>query len=313
MKHRFASQADVPTASPTAGLGSFHIHDTKQEREIAMQTKIDLNEQLNRYATTAHGQIGRGFSGYAGYAAAVGAGLAMAGGADASILYSGVQNIAAATDPSWKAASAISSNSVIRPLGAALPGLNAFAGQFASLGAAGTLPAAKYMNSAFVFASGGAKFLGAAGYSALNLAAGARIGPGSVFSASAAGLMAFHVVNAASFGFRDFRGHFAAGATGIAGIQLGNGNYGWIRLKVEDLGLNQPLSDQLGALGSPPLGDSTGFPDKITVIDWAVETSGGAIVAGDMGAPAAVPEPSALALLAAGAAGLARLRRRKPH
>jgi hypothetical protein len=91
---------------------------------------------------------------------------------------------------------------------------------------------------------------------------------------------------------------------GLVGIQLGNGDYGWIRLRFDDLGLNQPLSTLLGAT----LQDGVGFPDGMTVVDWAYEDSGAAIAAGDQGTT--VPEPTPLALLAAGAVGLGRLRRR---
>jgi hypothetical protein len=45
--------------------------------------------------------------------------------------------------------------------------------------------------------------------------------------------------------------------------------------------------------------------------DWAYQTDGTAIAAGDVGGPSAVPEPSTLAMLALGAGGLAVMRRRK--
>lgn len=47
------------------------------------------------------------------------------------------------------------------------------------------------------------------------------------------------------------------------------------------------------------------------VLGFAYEDSGAAIAAGDTGRNAVVPEPSSLALMAAGAAGLALLRRRR--
>ena len=60
--------------------------------------------------------------------------------------------------------------------------------------------------------------------------------------------------------------------------------FGWIRLRVDDL-------------------DTNTYPDRVTVVDWAFDDSGAPI-------PAGVPEPSCLGLLAAGAAGIAAMRRR---
>ncbi|HEX4133616.1 MAG TPA: PEP-CTERM sorting domain-containing protein [Bryobacteraceae bacterium] len=57
---------------------------------------------------------------------------------------------------------------------------------------------------------------------------------------------------------------------------------------------------------------SDGLVNSLTAIDWAYQTDGSAILAGDTGIPS-TPEPStaALALLAMGAAGVAALRRRR--
>jgi len=98
-------------------------------------------------------------------------------------------------------------------------------------------------------------------------------------------------------------GKFAMGVTGVIGIQLGDGNYGWIRLLIEDLGPNQPYKHYDDTLLQPgPYLSGKGYADKVTVIDWAYDDSGGQIH---------VPVPAPLALLAAGAAGLAAFRRRK--
>jgi hypothetical protein len=89
-------------------------------------------------------------------------------------------------------------------------------------------------------------------------------------------------------------GSFGPGVvTGFVGFQLPNGDLGWLELRVSDTG-------------------STGYPNHATVIDWAYnDVSGGSIAAGQT--TSAVPEPSSLALglLAAGALGLAALRRAK--
>ena len=96
----------------------------------------------------------------------------------------------------------------------------------------------------------------------------------------------------------------------LFGFALPNGDFGWIRLNVEDLGLNQPFTDYLNtAAGIGPLFTGQGFADRITVVDWAYDDQGRTIFAGTLN----VPEPGALSLLAAGAAGIATMRRRKLH
>jgi len=100
-------------------------------------------------------------------------------------------------------------------------------------------------------------------------------------------------------------GYFVSGTTGFVGIQLASGNFGWICLKFEEPGPNQPYSTLLGT----PLSNGLGFACRITVVDWTYETSGGTIHVGDTSSP--VPEPSPLAPLAAGAVGIGAFRRRK--
>lgn len=269
-----------------------------------MQGKIELNEQLARYSITAGGQIaqGRNLGAYAGYAAAVGAGLAMAGGADAAIIYSGVQNATLAVNPAAQAA-ALGSNNVASQ-GFDMDGggvdFNAVAGMVALLSSG--LTQAKYFGLGIVQPAGGAAFL-SNGVDIANLAAGALIGPAGVFAGNGGGNVKQQIAPA---GGTSNGGAFANGTTGFVGIRLGSGNYGWIRLRLDDLGLNQPFST---LLSGSPLGNGANYIDKLTVIDWAYETSGGAIAAG--ATSSAVPEPSSLALLAAGAAGLAAFRRRK--
>ncbi len=272
-----------------------------------MQIKIDLNEQLNRYATTARGQIaqGRGFGEYAGYAAAVGAGLALAGGADAAIIYSGVQNISVQLNPAWQATQSNSGQAVnylldINHDGAA----DVLMTMSANVGT--RMGRTFYQIGGFFLQRNGAGILNSRNSSS-NIAAGALIGPGGQFG----NWGAFH-----SGFWSTSSGHSSPGpawnlnSSGLVGIRLGTGEYGWIRLRFDDLGLNQPLST---LLGGATLQDGVGFPDRMTVVDWAYQDSGGAIAAGDKGATTSVPEPSSLALLAAGAAGLARLRRRKAN
>ena len=73
-----------------------------------MLQSAPLEQKLDHYSTTAKGQTkGRSLSSeIAGFAAAAGAGLAMAGTADAAIIYSGVLNIAVSMDHAAVASSA---------------------------------------------------------------------------------------------------------------------------------------------------------------------------------------------------------------
>jgi len=250
---------------------------------------------------------GRSTAEIAGYAAAVGAGLALASGAEAGILYSGVQNREIQIDPSRQATTNNFSTSSMPALGGPL-GIAARAILQASYDHPVAGLFGYYVGAAFAVASGGAKFLGAGSQGGVNLAVGALIGPAGVFAASVAGNLRWALSDTAGFHNSMIGGNFADGVTGIAGFKLASGDYGWIRLRVDELGLNQPFTT---LLGGTPVGSGTGFMDKITVIDWAVEDSGASILAGQTSSP--VPEPSSLALLAAGAAGLATFRRRKPR
>jgi hypothetical protein len=88
---------------------------------------------------------------------------------------------------------------------------------------------------------------------------------------------------------------WAPSATGFAGFRFSTTNhaldYGWIRLSYT-LGTN-------------------GLPNSVTAIDWAYDPTGAPVTAGEE--PSSTPEPStsALAILAAGAAGVAALGRRR--
>jgi hypothetical protein len=82
---------------------------------------------------------------------------------------------------------------------------------------------------------------------------------------------------------------FQSNVYGFAGFRAG-GNYGWIRVKWE-------------------ADSGNGFPNKITVLDWAYEDSGAPIAAGDTGTPE--PGTMSMSLLAAGAAGIVAWRKRK--
>lgn len=91
-------------------------------------------------------------------------------------------------------------------------------------------------------------------------------------------------------------GTWLPGSTGFAGVRfdlgIGNFAYGWVRMKVEDTGSNP----------------NAGWPDKVTIYDWAYETSANTPILAGAGGP--IPEPSR-ALLALAGAGAAFLRRRR--
>ena len=271
-----------------------------------MSESKHLSDRLGQYSITAQGQIARGrsFGDIAGYAAAAGAGLVMAGGADAAIIYSGVQNVSVQIDPTLQGTSPF--NNSVGSAAIDMDGggddvnlrLNFIGNNPGTLSGVTT----SYYGIAIVVGAGGGEFLAgttnnSASVNGANFAAGAVIG-GGVFSAGSAGLVHSqkHIGSAASSAID--LGNFQLGQIGFVGIQLASGNYGWIRLLIEDLGDNNPFG---GAGGLP----GTGYPDRITAIDWAYEDSGAPIYAG------AVPVPTPLALLAAGALGLAAFRRRK--
>ncbi|MCX7098150.1 MAG: PEP-CTERM sorting domain-containing protein [Methylococcales bacterium] len=274
-----------------------------------MKQSPTLNQKLDQYSIAVGSQTvsGKSAAEWIGYAAAAGASLAMAGSAEAAIIYSGIQNITAEIDPTAQ----ISNNTNQKFFN--IGGSNFKAGVVFAL--SGTPGSFKYVGGAILAATSSAQALilgapGAGGYNGSFLnASQVDIGPNGVFSASGGG----NVRTQTSSGNNGF-GQFALGATGLIGVKLGSGNYGWIRLKVEDMGINQPFSSVFGGA----LGNGLNYADKITVIDWAYENTGAAIHAGRkfsfggaLSSDNTIPEPSALALLAAGAAGIGAFRRRK--
>lgn len=281
------------------------------------QVSPQLRNKLDNYGALAKSQVKRGKSGaeLAGYAAAAGAALAMAGNAEATVIYSGIQNITAQIDPTVQFTPAIGSNGwngynvELKPF--QIAGENFQVGAiFAaaidnSIGANSNL-GAKYIGGALVQGSN-VKFLGSGGPLGLMaaVAPGALIGPGGSFGGAAAGAvkLAYGSISGQTMVYgNNFVGE------GIFGFQLASGNYGWIRLLVEDLGDNQPFNDFLTNNSLTPFLDGKDFADRITVLDWAYDDQGSAIIAGTQ---IALPEPGALELLAAGAVGIAAMRRRQ--
>lgn len=211
-----------------------------------MQSNKSLADKLEHYSTTSCGQGVRSKSAaeWAGYAA--GASLAMAGAADASIIYSGVQNVSAQIDPS------IQTSVPNFDFGSAAT-FTVGGSQFTARAATGAaffsnLATGKYFGGAGISAAPyGAQFLGSNGGFAVRngaiLAASQLIGPSGIFATLQAGRERTNNHTASGLSNNVNYGNFPLGVTGFAGVKLASGNYAWIRLKVEDLGLNQPFRD----------------------------------------------------------------------
>jgi len=242
----------------------------------------------------------------------------MAASADAAVIYSGLRNISAHIIPGKQANSFQFYEYELR--GVALNGgaddLFLEVGFFADR----TLPThipirVLYYGVANLLASLGASLAATthAGRVISRFSAGETVGPGENFRAGIGLHLGERLEGASQSSVTHATfGPFGLGTTGFVGFRLTNGDYGWIRVRLDDTGLQQPFKDLLGSMGLGPLGDGENYPDKLTVIDWAYDDSGAPIHVGDTGGTGGTaPEPSSLALLAAGALGLAAFRRRK--
>jgi len=196
--------------------------------------------------------------GWAVYAAA-GSALAMSGAADADIIYSGVQNVTVEQ------------------------GGTTFAGIDVDGGGDDMTIVVNNFGFAMAYGANGAQIpYSGTSYWARRFGSGSTIGSGADFNSSTKFIRATNV-KGSTFG------NWKLSSNGIAGFQLGSGNFGWIRLHAENTG---------------------GLVDKLTAIDWAYEDSGATIAAGATGS-SGVPVPPSLALLATGAIGVAAMRRRR--
>jgi hypothetical protein len=258
--------------------------------------------KLDQYSIAARGQmrVGHKAASWAGFATAAGATLAMSGVAEATIIYSGTQNInLALTNPvggSTSQSTAIDldgdgQNDVIfglqhRTAAAAPNGVQ-------RLGGGGFLSGLGTTNGRAVFSTTGATS------NVRQLSAGNIIGPGGTFggssSALAQGTFTFAAVTggvATTTSATTITGPWNLNVNGFVGVQFqhnGADHYAWIRLSFEDR--------------SP----TNGQADRLTIVDWAYQaTEGFGIKAGQT-----VPEPTPLALLAAGAVGIGSFRRKR--
>ncbi len=204
------------------------------------------------------------------FAAVGGASLAAGTNADAGIVYSG-------------------------PLDVSLSGAGGFASKAFSVGTVVKYKEALNAGPGYAGIFGGKtgpflKFaLNASGNAAKKYASGNPIHAAGALNSSAVA----QTHNKTAGGKTFIHGSFGPGTvTGFVGFKAPNGDLGWIKISVSDM-------------GTPT------YPNEITLLGWAYNNvSGGPINAGQISG-GAVPEPSSLALglLAAGSVGLAALRR----
>jgi hypothetical protein len=237
--------------------------------------QADLDFELDRYfeaaETTRAVRRGAGLKDWAMYSAAAGSALVAAQGADAAVVYSGVQNITLTA--------AGVSGGLSQPVnldGAGGPDATLGLGWDLNLGAGvATLRADLFgANPSFsnqVFRLGSSADM--PGYYAPGFNTGVLryVLFGGLISGTWPG---GHPISTSGF-------------AGIAFVDTGNNpHFAWLRLRLRN--------------------DANGAPDQLTLVDWAYESTPNAPI--HVGS---IPEPGSLALLAAGAMGVAAFRRRR--
>lgn len=204
--------------------------------------------------------------------------------AQASILYSGVQNVPLTDGSPGVYINLVTNASSGSPAGAPGWDINPYINTFPTHHLfAIYLPPSTAQDTKLVKSSSPTAGTADVG----KLAAGTLIGPSSTLVGQTGVTPHFVFMNDAT------TGDWVPAGTGFMGVQFtdpttngGNPVYGWVQISKT-------------VAGEPPVGG----PDGITFVDWAYDNTGSAIAAGDTGA-SPVPEPTTLALMAAGAVGI---------
>ena len=232
-----------------------------------------LNNKLEQYSSVAKSQAahGKSVAELVGYAAAAGASLAMAGGADAAIIYTGVENVSVQISSVALATGSANSNGTL-PQPQSSKSTSNTTGQAAlssgSVVASTTSPATTKSGTFLTSSHANTGQTGSVNTyqtSQGGQATGVSVG---IASKTSAGTVPPSV---ASVGFKP-----------------GNIDYRWISLVADDSTMSPMLFD----MAMPVAADSATIHTQIT-------------------GQTTVSEPSSLALLAAGAAGVSAFRRRK--
>lgn len=238
------------------------------------------------------------------YATAAGSALAMAGGAEAAVIMSGPQNIEISL-PGPATNSIVSTSIDVDDDGT--PDLrvtlfDSFNTNFFTF----TTPSGTSFFTSF-FSSQGAAISGigspaeaaivvdSTSFGPAKFSSGLSVGPALNF-ASAAGNGVFNSGFDVELAGNPPNGNWAGSENGTIGFRLNKGgdvHYGWLRIELED-----PFPEET------PFSDAgDGLSDHATIVEWAYEDS--------PNTPITVPEPSGLAMLAAGCTALAHWRRRR--
>lgn len=258
----------------------------------------DLDERLGHYrSTTRRAQSSRTGAQVTRYAAATASALALAGSAEAAVIYSGIQNITIQNNPGGAPTYDRAGIDLDGAFGDDVD-LSVSWYQYSRVSGGQYSTYFFYTNQAAARADAqpnGAGILQNSTFQARRLSFGQTISAGGAFAGAALRLNYY-----TEYHTPVFAGSWPGSGTGFLGVQIqrdGETHYGWIRLQLEDLS---------SAKDGPE-----GASDRITVVDWAYQSVADASIQ----AGQTVPEPSTgtLTLLATGAAGALTWRRRRSH
>ena len=267
-------------------------------------TARDFEDQLERYdqqyreSVDRRRRVGKGVSA-AGFATAAGSALAMASGAEAAVIFSGPQNIYVAIHPT-------SINSNYMPIDIDGDGVEDLQfGIYASFSSGGSTSPSYSSQRMFVV---GSTFSGVQQASVAldnsyssprKFSAMSSVGSAENWAGSTNSEAVFNQGQNILISSNVPSGTWSGSENGTIGFRLKKGgdvHYGWLRVELVD-----PTTPQGSSQGSSYFAD--GLSDQVKIVDWAYEST--------PNTPIPVPEPSGLAMLAAGAAGLGAWRKRR--